>query len=120
MPANHTIQPCQASNRGSRMHRFSLPIFLSCRRCFSRFVIITLCLGLTGQRLAAQESKPAHPLDPLSKGEIALAVEVLNANGKTNRDSRFPMIALHEPPKAEVLGFNPGAAMRREAFVVVY
>src|SRR6185436_13573095 len=35
-------------------------------------------------------------------------------------DSRFSIIVLNEPPKAEVLDFEPGKEIRREAFAVVY
>jgi primary-amine oxidase len=56
----------------------------------------------------------------LSQDEIATAVSVLKAEGKATQQSLFLMIALHEPPKAEVLRFQPGGSMRREAFVQVY
>jgi primary-amine oxidase len=60
-----------------------------------------------------------HPLDPLSKDEIAKTAELLRKSGKVTQDSRFSIIVLHEPPKAEVLSFAPGKEMRREAFTVV-
>ncbi|HJQ26361.1 MAG TPA: primary-amine oxidase [Blastocatellia bacterium] len=63
---------------------------------------------------------PTHPLDPLSREEIATTVEVLKASGKTTDASRYATIMLREPPKAEVLAFKPGSAFRREAFAVVY
>ncbi len=62
----------------------------------------------------------AHPLDPLSSGEILKTAEVLRGAGKVNDQSRFSLIALHEPPKEEVLAFQPGGSMRREAFAIVY
>ena len=61
-----------------------------------------------------------HPLDPLSKDEVATAVSVLKAEGKATQQSLFLMMSLHEPPKAEVLQFRAGDSMRREAFVQVY
>ncbi len=66
------------------------------------------------------QSDIAHPLDPLSKEEIAAAVATLKAENKATESSRFYTLVLHEPPKAEVLNFKPGAAFRREAFVVVF
>ncbi len=68
----------------------------------------------------AAQSELAHPLDPLSKEEIAAVVATLNAENKTTESSRFFTLVLREPPKSEVLNFKPGAAFRREAFVVVY
>jgi primary-amine oxidase len=61
-----------------------------------------------------------HPLDPLTGEELAAAVEILAASGRTNAGSRLSLIALREPPKEDVLGFVPGQPIRREAFVVVY
>ncbi len=76
-----------------------------------------LQFGLTacGGALAAD-----HPLDPLDKDEIQTAVEVLKADAKLSESSRFSLIALHEPPKNEVVGFKPGSELRREAFAVIY
>jgi primary-amine oxidase len=68
----------------------------------------------------AAQSDLAHPLDPLSKEEIAAVVATLKAESKATQSSRFFTLVLHEPPKAEVLNFKPGAAFRREAFVVVF
>jgi primary-amine oxidase len=80
--------------------------------------LFLLALSSGALRLSAADA--AHPLDPLSKEEIAAAVEILKAGGKVSDASRFPMIALHEAPKDEVLSFRPGAAMRRQAFTVIY
>jgi primary-amine oxidase len=68
----------------------------------------------------AQTNSFAHPLDPLSKDEIALAAKVVKDAGKATTASRFQTIVLNEPPKEEVLGFKPGDVFRREAFVIVY
>ena len=69
---------------------------------------------------AVAQSDFAHPLDPLSKDEIAVAVATLKAENKATESSRYYTLILHEPPKAEVLNFKPGAAFRREAFVVLF
>jgi primary-amine oxidase len=67
----------------------------------------------------ADHPATAHPLDPLGKEEIVAAVQALKSAGKLTDGMRFPIITLHEPPKAEVLGLQPGASMRREAFAVL-
>ncbi len=82
--------------------------------------VIIVFLLAAGQAPGVEVADAAHPLDPLSKEEITTAVEVLKAAGKVSESSRFPIIVLHEPPKAEVLSYKPGDPMRREAFVVVY
>ena len=64
--------------------------------------------------------KLAHPLDPLSSAEIAVAVKAIQADDRFPKGALFPVVVLHEPPKAEVLAYQPGAAFRREAFAVVY
>lgn len=84
-----------------------------------RFVIVSIIAALASSPVLAQ-SNFAHPLDPLSKDEIAVVVATLKAENKTNESSRFFTLVLHEPPKAEVLSFKPGAVFRREAFVVVF
>ncbi|MBL8171671.1 MAG: primary-amine oxidase [Acidobacteria bacterium] len=62
----------------------------------------------------------AHPLDPLSKEEIAAAAQILKDSGKFPDKARFASLLLHEPPKAEVARFKAGDALRREAFAVIY
>jgi primary-amine oxidase len=85
---------------------------------FSLAFLITFCLFAPLRAMAADY--PTHPLDSLSREEIAAVVEVLKSSGKTNDASRYATIVLREPPKAEVLAFKPGSSFRREAFVVVY
>lgn len=79
--------------------------------------LLTLALTMC---LRASDAGLAHPLDPLTDGEILKTAEVLRAAGKMTPKARFSLIALREPPKAEVLAFQPGAAYRRESFAVVY
>ncbi|MEW6125526.1 MAG: primary-amine oxidase [Acidobacteriota bacterium] len=82
-------------------------------------VLYLLWLGLLGISALAIDY-PTHPLDPLSREEIAATVEVLKAAGKVTNDSRYSTIVLNEPPKSEVLNFKAGDQFRREAFVVIY
>lgn len=81
-------------------------------------LLFAVCLLAPVRAFAADA--PAHPLDPLSREEIAATVDILKASGKANDDSRFSTIVLREPPKSEVLAFKPGSAFRREAFAVVF
>jgi primary-amine oxidase len=78
-----------------------------------------VCALIILPALAADENS-RHPLDPLTSAEILQTAEVLRASGKVNENSRFSLIALHEPPKEEVLAFRPGAPFRRESFAIVY
>jgi primary-amine oxidase len=60
----------------------------------------------------------AHPLDVLSGKEVAAAVAVLRASGKIDLETRFALIDLDEPPKADVLAWKPGQPFVRKAFIV--
>jgi primary-amine oxidase len=79
--------------------------------------IFVLALHAT---IYAQFMNFAHPLDPLSKDEIAAASQILKDGGKLPDGARFSTIFLNELPKAEVLNYKPGDDYRREAFVVLY
>jgi len=61
-----------------------------------------------------------HPLDPLSKEEIAATTTVLKDAGKVADSTRFVLIHLHEPPKEKVLAYRPGKPLPRQAFAVLY
>ena len=65
------------------------------------FVVVVFCCFFPSSILAQADF--AHPLDPLSKDEIAIVVATLKAENKTKESSRFFTLVLHEPPKAEVL-----------------
>lgn len=60
-----------------------------------------------------------HPLDPLTADEIAAAVDVLRAEGRLGPRTRLMMLALHEPPRAAVLGLAGPLPPEREAFAIV-
>src|SRR6185437_8195116 len=62
----------------------------------------------------------AHPLDPLSKEEMATATTVLKDAGKVSDSVRFVLIHLHEPPKKDVLALRPEKVIPRQAFAVLY
>jgi primary-amine oxidase len=64
--------------------------------------------------------RTSHPLDPLSADEIMRAAAVLRRErGLTDR-WRFASIELREPAKAVLAEFTPGAAITREARVVMW
>ena len=84
-------------------------------RLRAALLILAFCFLIQDRALAASH----HPLDPLSKEEIATAVQVMKSSGKVSDRSRFPIIVLHEPPKDEVLKFKPATprSMSRKAAV---
>src|SRR5437868_1123716 len=96
-----------------------MQISLVCTRIIC-FAFVLFALALLAPALAKAADYPTHPLDSLSREEIAATVEVLKNSGKTDEASRYATIMLREPPKAEVLAFKPGSAFRREAFAVVF
>ncbi|MDG3004867.1 primary-amine oxidase [Paludisphaera mucosa] len=94
----------------------------------SRIVVATLiALALLGPaaRTGAQapvaqaEVAVRHPLDPLGPEEIELAVATIREARKLPEGVRFVSVALNEPEKAKVLHPTPGAAVPREARVVL-
>ena len=60
------------------------------------------------------------PLDPLTGDEITTAFRVIEESRDLPATAFFPIVALQEPPKAEVLSWSPGRPFRREAFAQVY
>jgi primary-amine oxidase len=66
--------------------------------------------------------RTANPLEPLSPEEIRRTTEILREQRGLDPKVRFVTVALHEPPKDEVLGHDrDGApAPERAAFVVLY
>jgi primary-amine oxidase len=61
-----------------------------------------------------------HPLEPLSAEEIGAAVALLKAAGKVTPTTRFVSVALREPDKAVVHGFDGSNTPPREAFAVLF
>lgn len=82
-------------------------------------VVISLSLGLTGI-LTAQQPSISHPLTSLTEAEISTAVSVIKREKSLSEMAAFPLIALQEPDKEQVLKFTPGKAFGRKAFLVIY
>ena len=61
----------------------------------------------------------SHPLDPLAEEEYSAVVSALIDEGYVDGAAFYPLITLEEPPKADVLQWNPGDPMPRLAFAIV-
>jgi primary-amine oxidase len=78
--------------------------------------VVLYCIILGAAGIA--EARAAHPLDPLSSGEIRAAVSAVRAADRTSSTVQFPLITLAEPDKTEVMAWRPGQVVHRKAFVV--
>ncbi len=87
-----------------------------------RLVLAILVLALLAREAAspaaAQEAGPTHPLDALTIQEVVRTVELLKTANLVTDATLYPMIALREPPKADVLSWYPGTPFPRAATVV--
>src|SRR5689334_11827811 len=70
----------------------------------------------TGVDLTSSSSVQ-HPLDPLTPEELSAAVALVRKERQPGERVRFASVALHEPPKASVLGFKEGDPISRSAFI---
>src|SRR5262249_21942498 len=68
----------------------------------------------------AQLQRAAHPLDPLSEAEVALASDILRAEKQLGADIRFTHVQLEEPAKADVLGWREGSKPGRRAAATLF
>jgi primary-amine oxidase len=71
------------------------------------------------QTVAPSTTTARHPLDPLSAEEIEAASRIVRSQKGLADTARFVYIALHEPDKATVLGFEPGDPIHRQAFALI-
>ncbi len=81
--------------------------------------IISISIGLI-ETLTAQQPSISHPLTSLTESEISTAVSVIQREKTLSEMAAFPLIALQEPDKKEVLNFTPGKVFQRKAFLVIY
>jgi primary-amine oxidase len=72
-------------------------------------------LGVTGTALHAQT--PVHPLDQLSAREHWAIYDALQASDKLDSTFRLLYEGLKEPAKSDVLAWQPGQPLKREATV---
>ena len=77
-------------------------------------LLAALCLALTTTKAQS------YPLDPLTAAEMQKTVAILKDNHLVTGATWYNIINLKEPPKTEVLAYQPGAPFRREAFVSFY
>ena len=82
-------------------------------------IVISISLRLMGI-LTAQQPSISHPLTPLTEAEISTAVSAIKREKTLSEMAAFPLIALQEPDKEEVLKFTPGKAFGRKAFLIIY
>jgi len=61
----------------------------------------------------------AHPLDPVTVEEIAVAAALIRADARFPEDGVFAHLRLHEPHKDVVIGFTSGAPVDREIEAIV-
>lgn len=59
----------------------------------------------------------AHPLDGLNAEEYQAINKILRGSGTVGNETLYPLIELHEPPKAEVLAAENGPTPDRRAMV---
>ena len=57
----------------------------------------------------------SHPLDGLTGAEMLRVTEILRAAGEADDRTRYPLIELIEPPKADMLAWSEGDPEPRRA-----
>ncbi|MCF8565111.1 primary-amine oxidase [Alicyclobacillus tolerans] len=67
----------------------------------------------------ASKIEVRHPLEPLTREEIAASVAILRSYESSRTALRFVSVTLHEPPKELVQNYQPGDPVEREAFMVL-
>jgi primary-amine oxidase len=80
---------------------------------------VVVIASLAANQQTAVPGAPAlrqamHPLDPLTPDEIRAAIQTARADGRL-ATAAFPSIALLDPPKADVLGWQSGQPIVRRA-----
>ncbi|MDG3006129.1 primary-amine oxidase [Paludisphaera mucosa] len=71
-------------------------------------------------QISSRKSTSLHPLEPLGAEEVRRAVEILRRSGKVTPTTRFVSVALREPAKGSVHGWDGGAKPPREASAVLF
>ena len=75
----------------------------------------------TTNHVATGQTAPAatHPLDRLTRQEIEANRDILDKAGLIGTDTRFPLVMLREPGKAQVLAWQPGDAWDRQVCTIL-
>ena len=60
-----------------------------------------------------------HPLEPLSREEVATAIAIIRDERNLGETIRFTTVVLNEPPKNVVLNFKDGDPINREALMIL-
>jgi primary-amine oxidase len=60
-----------------------------------------------------------HPLEPLSREEVATAIAIIRNERNLPETIRFTTVVLNEPPKNVVLNFKDGDPINREALIIL-
>jgi len=84
------------------------------------FTLTSMLSSVPALATPANATARTHPLDPLSKPEIATIVAVLKGTGKVTPDIRFATVYLKEPPKSQVLAELAEGHARRAGFALLY
>ncbi|MEH2083145.1 MAG: primary-amine oxidase [Nostoc sp.] len=82
-------------------------------------IVIFISLGLM-ETLTDQQASISHPLTSLTEAEISTAVSIIKREKTLSEMAAFPLIALQEPDKEEVLNFTHGKVFGRKVFLVIY
>ncbi|MEH2183196.1 primary-amine oxidase [Nostoc sp.] len=82
-------------------------------------IVIFISLGLM-ETLTAQQASISHPLTSLTEAEISTAVSIIKREKTLSEMAAFPLIALQEPDKEEVINFTHGKIFGRKVFLVIY
>jgi primary-amine oxidase len=98
------------------MHAFSIGlifVLLSLAAC-GRAALPDRATAAAAGSEGALPARPAHPLDPLTPDEIRAAIAAARTDARLSA-AAFPSITLDEPPKTDVLAWQPGRPFARQA-----
>lgn len=82
--------------------------------------LLAAWLGSVVRMVGLQAQDVAHPLEPLSAAEIVAAQSAIKQDARYSPSSRFALITLREPSKADVLGWHPGTPVERRATAILF
>ena len=85
----------------------------------SAVIVLAGIVGLASCGKGFATQIVGHPMDPLAEEEYSAVVGALIDGGYVDGTALYPLITLEEPPKEDVLEWNPGDAVPRLAFAIV-